>query len=145
MPLVESITLLRENFAVCRCGRLPPVVKTAIPVDGRFDHVVLSCNTTSDHELLWIEQEAQKALDLMKEHTEPQTPPAQLRMERKQTLQKEHIDALERAVSLNVPHAIPPAEESNELVTSYAQQKMRTNWQTQVTVRSPTEKPTWII
>ncbi|CAN7136018.1 unnamed protein product, partial [Brassica rapa subsp. narinosa] len=25
-------------------GRFPPVVKTAVPVDGRFEHIVLSCN-----------------------------------------------------------------------------------------------------
>lgn len=104
----------------CRCGRFPPVVKTAIPVDGRFDHVVLSCSTTSDHALVWIEREAQKALDLMKMTSEPPTPPAQQRMERKQTLEKEHRDALERAVSLNVPHAISSAEESTALVVSCA-------------------------
>ncbi|KAF0910254.1 hypothetical protein E2562_001442, partial [Oryza meyeriana var. granulata] len=50
----------REN---CRCGRLPPQVRTAVPADGRFEHVVLSCNATSDHGIIWIEKEAQKALD----------------------------------------------------------------------------------
>ncbi|KAL5677206.1 hypothetical protein ACJX0J_013337, partial [Zea mays] len=47
----------------CRCGRYPPVVKTAVPVDGRFEHIVLSCNATADHAIIWIEREAQKALD----------------------------------------------------------------------------------
>ncbi|XP_022159365.1 uncharacterized protein LOC111025762 isoform X2 [Momordica charantia] len=47
----------------CRCGRLPPVVKTAVPVDGRFEHIVLSCNATSDHAIIWIEKEAKMALE----------------------------------------------------------------------------------
>ncbi|KAI0524862.1 hypothetical protein KFK09_004252 [Dendrobium nobile] len=102
----------------CRCGRFPPEVKTAIPVDGRFEHVVLSCNATSDHGLVWIEREAQKALDLMKESAERPTPPAQQIMSRKQSLKREHRDALERAVSLNVPHAISPTEESTAVVVS---------------------------
>ncbi|KAG2279079.1 hypothetical protein Bca52824_061634 [Brassica carinata] len=29
-----------------RLGRYPPVVRTAVPVDGRFDQLVLSCNAT---------------------------------------------------------------------------------------------------
>ncbi|XP_052190061.1 uncharacterized protein LOC127799877 isoform X2 [Diospyros lotus] len=48
----------------CRCGRYPPEVRTAIPVDGRFEHIVLSCNATSDHAIIWIEREAAKALDV---------------------------------------------------------------------------------
>ncbi|KAK8963007.1 hypothetical protein KSP40_PGU019840 [Platanthera guangdongensis] len=127
----------------CRCGRYPPEVKTAIPVDGRFDHVVLSCNTTSDHELLWIEREAQKALDLMKEHTKALTPPAQPRMERNQTLQKEHRDALERAVSLNVPHAIPPAEESTALAVSCVHAENVVEAANSTSGSSPAGKPTW--
>lgn len=51
----------------CRCGRYPPEVRTAIPVDGRFEHIILSCNATSDHAIIWIEREAQKALELLKE------------------------------------------------------------------------------
>jgi hypothetical protein len=49
---------------VYRCGRLPPVVKTAVPVDGRFERIVLSCNAMSDHAIIWIEREAQRALDV---------------------------------------------------------------------------------
>ncbi|PKA61323.1 hypothetical protein AXF42_Ash006220 [Apostasia shenzhenica] len=94
----------------CRCGRFPPEIRTAIPVDDRFEHVVLSCNTTSDHALLWIEREAQKALDMMKEREEPTIPPQQNK-ERTQTLEKEHMNALERAVSLNVLHAFSPPED----------------------------------
>jgi hypothetical protein len=48
----------------CRCGRFPPEVRTAIPVDGRFEHIVLSSNATSDHAILWIEREAEKALQV---------------------------------------------------------------------------------
>ena len=47
-----------------RCGRYPPEVRTAIPVDGRFEHIVLSCNATSDHGIIWIEREAEKALEV---------------------------------------------------------------------------------
>ncbi|KAG2715159.1 hypothetical protein I3843_03G067500 [Carya illinoinensis] len=48
----------------CRCGRFPPEVRTAIPVEGRFEHIVLSCNATSDHAIVWIEREAEKALQV---------------------------------------------------------------------------------
>lgn len=47
-----------------RCGRFPPAVRTAIPVEGRFEHIVLSCNASSDHAILWIEKESQKAVDV---------------------------------------------------------------------------------
>ncbi|PKU63539.1 hypothetical protein MA16_Dca026198 [Dendrobium catenatum] len=177
----------------CRCGRFPPEVRTAIPVEGRFEHIVLSCNATSDHALLWIEREAQKIFDevlfyvdtgrfsrpvlglvpsdsersissvvlgnvafisalvffccwhcfalfsscryfafccfsaaaiqrhlaaecssefiqIRKEDAETTTAPTQQKMERKQTLEKEYKGALERAVTLNVPHAISPLE-----------------------------------
>ena len=39
-------------------------MKTAVPVDKRFEHLVLSCNATSDHAIIWIERESQKALDV---------------------------------------------------------------------------------
>ncbi|KAI4299597.1 hypothetical protein L6164_033040 [Bauhinia variegata] len=101
----------------CRCGRFPPEVRTAIPVDGRFEHIVLSCNATSDHAIIWIEREAEKALQTMKDSsTETLTvPPTIQKMERLKTLEKEHKDALERAVSLNVPHAVnePPQTDDN--------------------------------
>ncbi|WMV31053.1 hypothetical protein MTR67_024438 [Solanum verrucosum] len=45
----------------CRCGRYPPDVRTAIPVDGRFEQIVLSCNSLSDHGIMWIEKESEKA------------------------------------------------------------------------------------
>ncbi|ERM94151.1 hypothetical protein AMTR_s00010p00164460 [Amborella trichopoda] len=122
----------------CRCGRYPPEVKTAIPVEGRFDHIVLSCNATSDHGIIWIERESQKALDLMTERMTKTTAPPPQRIERLQTIEKEHKDALERAVSLNVPHAISPMEDQDnnmETMTSQTDGETssrsgpkRTNW-----------------
>ncbi|KAL6537710.1 hypothetical protein OROHE_012337 [Orobanche hederae] len=99
----------------CRCGRFPPDVRTAIPVDGRFEHIVLSCNATSDHAILWIEREAQKALQSLKDLSAetPMTPPKVQKLDRKVTLEKEHKDALERAVSLNIPHAEELYEEGS--------------------------------
>lgn len=39
------------------------------------------------------------------------TPPKVQKLDRKETLEKEHKDALDRAVSLNIPHAVASAEE----------------------------------
>ncbi|KAM7279182.1 hypothetical protein ACFE04_006316 [Oxalis oulophora] len=91
----------------CRCGRFPPEVRTAIPVDERFEHIVLSCNATSDHGILWIEREAEKALKLMSDTTSETTttPPKTQKLERLKTLEKEHKDALRKAASLNIPNA----------------------------------------
>ncbi|XP_062199098.1 uncharacterized protein LOC133901676 [Phragmites australis] len=98
---------------MCRCGRYPPVVKTAVPVDGRFEHIVLSCNATMDHAIIWIEREAQKALDLMLEEEDRMEVPSEQRMERNETLQREHVEehraALRRAVTLSVPDARAPS------------------------------------
>ncbi|CAL0300711.1 unnamed protein product [Lupinus luteus] len=47
-----------------RMGRFPPVVRTAVPVDGRFEHIVLSCNATADHAIIRIHKESQKALEV---------------------------------------------------------------------------------
>ncbi|CAN6572685.1 unnamed protein product [Malus baccata var. baccata] len=96
----------------CRCGRFPPEVRTAIPVDGRFEHIVLSCNATSDHGIIWIEREAEKALLEESSSETVTTAPKIQKLERLQTIEKEHKDALERAVSLNVPHAVTSNEEA---------------------------------
>ncbi|KAM7273847.1 hypothetical protein ACFE04_028511 [Oxalis oulophora] len=97
-----------------RCGRFPPVVRTAVPVDGRFEHVVLSCNATSDHAIIWIEREAQRALDIMLEKDHITEIPPKQKMERQQTIAREHSEehkaALKRAVSLSVPHAYAPSQ-----------------------------------
>ncbi|RVW35094.1 hypothetical protein CK203_079840 [Vitis vinifera] len=100
----------------CRCGRYPPEVRTAIPVDGRFEQIVLSCNATSDHGIIWIEREADKALQRMKEMSSETrtTAPKIQKLERLQTIEKEHKDALERAVSLKIPHATTDIEDKEE-------------------------------
>ncbi|KAK7270483.1 hypothetical protein RIF29_23659 [Crotalaria pallida] len=95
-----------------RMGRFPPVVRTAVPVDGRFEHIVLSCNATADHAIIWIEKESQKALDLMQEKEDTSMEiPAKQTMERQETLARhrhEHKAALQRAKTLDVPHAYTP-------------------------------------
>ncbi|RYQ94052.1 hypothetical protein Ahy_B09g100253 [Arachis hypogaea] len=94
-----------------RLGRFPPVVRTAVPVDGRFEHIVLSCNATSDHAIIWIEKEAQRALDLMREKDNTMQIPAKQMMERQETLTRhsqEYKAALQRAKTLDVPHASTP-------------------------------------
>ncbi|KAL5727471.1 hypothetical protein ACHQM5_000663 [Ranunculus cassubicifolius] len=96
-----------------KLGRFPPVVRTAVPVDGRFEHIVLSCNATTDHAIIWIEREAQRALDLMLEKDRITEIPAKQRMERQETLKRDHSKeyraALERAVTLAVPDAYTPS------------------------------------
>ncbi|KAH6809662.1 alpha/beta-Hydrolases superfamily protein [Perilla frutescens var. frutescens] len=97
-----------------RCGIFPPAVKTAVPVDGRFEHIILSCNSTSDHAIICIEREAATALELMQEKDEILAVPPKQKMERQKTLdiehREEHNAALRRAVSLAVPHAFQPSE-----------------------------------
>ncbi|XP_010064841.2 uncharacterized protein LOC104451997 [Eucalyptus grandis] len=99
----------------CRCGRYPPEVRTAIPVDGRFEHIVLSCNATSDHAIIWIEREAEKALQRIRERSAETvtTAPNIQKFDRLRTLEKEHKDAVERAVSLDIPHAAMSLDEEN--------------------------------
>lgn len=47
------------------------------------------------------------------------TPPKVQKLERLQTIEKEHKDALERAVSLNIPHAVnDPEPQKNEAESS---------------------------
>ncbi|CAK7348893.1 unnamed protein product [Dovyalis caffra] len=92
-----------------RIGRFPPVVRTAVPVDGRFEHIVLSCNATSDHAIIWLERESQRAFDLLLEKDRIMEIPAQQRMQRQQSLAREHSEeyeaALRRAVALDIPQA----------------------------------------
>ncbi|CAK9328852.1 unnamed protein product [Citrullus colocynthis] len=90
-----------------RIGRFPPVVKTAVPVDKRFEHLVLSCNATSDHAIIWIERESQKALDIMMENDKALEIPVQQRMQRQASVERGHGEeykaALERAAALEIP------------------------------------------
>ncbi|CAN6298052.1 unnamed protein product [Urochloa humidicola] len=83
----------------CRCGRFPPEVRTAVPTVGRFEHVVLSCNAATDHGIIWIEKEDQKALDLMEQEEESTSPPAQQKMLRAQEVQS--MDVEEGAIGLH--------------------------------------------
>ncbi|KAH1068117.1 hypothetical protein GYH30_005890 [Glycine max] len=96
-----------------RIGRLPPVVRTAVPVDGRFEHLVLSCNATSDHAIIWIERESRRALDIMRDNDEHMEIPAEQRMERHESIAREHSEeyhaALQRAVALDIPQAYSPS------------------------------------
>ncbi|KAK9181799.1 hypothetical protein WN944_024938 [Citrus x changshan-huyou] len=96
-----------------RLGRFPPVVRTAVPVDGRFEHIVLSCNATADHAIIWIEKEAQRAFNLMQEKDHTMEIPEKQKIERQETIAREHTQeynaALHRAVSLSVPHAFAPS------------------------------------
>ncbi|KAK9106549.1 hypothetical protein Syun_022560 [Stephania yunnanensis] len=147
--LPRTATPLEDIFkSIFWCGRFPPEVRTAIPVDGRFEHIVLSCNATSDHAILWIAREAEKALDRMMESSEViTTAPMVQKLERMQTLEKEHKDAMERAVSLNVPHVVtivrqlenadadaapPPDHEKEPSLTKSKSSDSRTNWETLV-------------
>uniref|UniRef100_A0A7N0T2T4 Calmodulin-binding heat-shock protein n=1 Tax=Kalanchoe fedtschenkoi TaxID=63787 RepID=A0A7N0T2T4_KALFE len=96
-----------------RWGRFPPVVRTAVPVDGRFEHLVLSCNATSDHAIIWIERESQRALDILQNRDRIMEIPAKQRMERQKSVIKEHVEehraAIQRAVALDVPQAYSPS------------------------------------
>ncbi|GAV92041.1 Lipase_3 domain-containing protein/Lipase3_N domain-containing protein [Cephalotus follicularis] len=96
-----------------RIGRFPPVVRTAVPVDGRFEHIVLSTNATADHAIVWIERESQRALDLMLEKDRSMEIPSKQKMDRQESLVREHSEeyraALQRAVALDIPLAFSPS------------------------------------
>lgn len=96
-----------------RCGRYPPIVRTAVPVDGRFDRIVLSCNATSDHAIIWIEREAQRALDLLLESEKTMQAPAVERMRSEITVTRDHDEeqqeALRRAIMLGVADVNMPS------------------------------------
>ncbi|OVA14037.1 Lipase [Macleaya cordata] len=96
-----------------RCGRYPPVVRTAVPVAGRFEQIVLSCNATSDHAIIWIERESQRALDLMLEKDRTMEIPEEQRIDRHESLTREHKEqynaALKQAVTLAIPDAYSPS------------------------------------
>ncbi|XP_031743495.1 uncharacterized protein LOC101223172 isoform X2 [Cucumis sativus] len=106
--LPRTTTALEDVFkSLVWIGRFPPVVKTAVPVDKRFEHLVLSCNATSDHAIIWIERESQKALDIMMENDKALEIPVQQRMQRQASVERGHGEeykaALERAAALEIP------------------------------------------
>ncbi|KAI7732759.1 hypothetical protein M8C21_015236 [Ambrosia artemisiifolia] len=51
--------------SIQRVGRISPVMKTAVPIDGRFEHMVLSCHVLSDHSIALMEPEFSNALDFL--------------------------------------------------------------------------------
>ncbi|PKA58818.1 hypothetical protein AXF42_Ash000911 [Apostasia shenzhenica] len=122
-----------------RCRRYPPIVRTAVPVDGRFEDIVLSYNATQDHAIIWIERESQKALDIMLEKDRTMGIPVKQRMQRSQSLERDHVEehkaALRRAVSLSVPDAFSPSpygtfDSSNSpySLTSSSNSRQRMSW-----------------
>ncbi|KAM7276934.1 hypothetical protein ACFE04_018800 [Oxalis oulophora] len=116
-----------------RLGRFPPVVRTAVPVDRRFEHLVLSCNLTADHALIWIERESQKALDLMLEKDRNMNIPVKQRMERQKSVVEEHSEeykaALERVVALEIPQAFSPSSYGTFLEKGEAETSGCSNWE----------------
>ncbi|MCO5575861.1 hypothetical protein L7F22_029666 [Adiantum nelumboides] len=98
----------------CGTGTLPPFVRRAVPVEGRFEHVILSCNATKDHSLIWIEKESQKALEILREEDDTLEPPPAQKMTRKKTMKEQHKAALEKAQSLNIPNAFSHDIEDDE-------------------------------
>lgn len=102
--------IVRKPFS---SRKISPVVKTAVPVDGRFEHIVLSFNMTSDHGIIWILQESERAVTSMLERESSMDIPPKQKMERQTTLDKEHKEehraALQRAVALDVPQAYSPS------------------------------------
>ncbi|KAJ9564682.1 hypothetical protein OSB04_000648, partial [Centaurea solstitialis] len=120
----------------CRCGRYPPEVRTAIPVDGRFEHIVLSSHATADHAIIWIHREAEKALNVRKEYPDSATTAPQVqKFDRLQSIEKEHKDALERAVSLNIPHAVKTTDETSLENPSMNENRRPTRWTGSVKVK----------
>nr|GMD75954.1 putative lipase/calmodulin-binding heat-shock protein [Ipomoea batatas] len=122
MCLKDTCTMeekkLKDPRRLYAPGRLYHIIarkpfRTAIPVDGRFEHIVLSCNMTSDHAIICILTEAQRALNTMLEKDHGLDIPTQQRMERQASLAKEHREehraALQRAVALDVPQAYSPS------------------------------------
>ncbi|KAL7158728.1 hypothetical protein ABFS83_02G162900 [Erythranthe nasuta] len=101
--------IVRKPF---RFKKITPLVRTAVPVDGRFEHIVLSCNIISDHAIIWILQESQRTLTCMLEKEPIMKIPVAQRMERQASIAKEHMQehraAIKRAVALDVPHANSP-------------------------------------
>ncbi|KAK3125008.1 hypothetical protein QOZ80_7BG0598730 [Eleusine coracana subsp. coracana] len=132
-----------------RCGRYPPVVRTAVPVDGRFEHVILSCNATSDHAIIWIEREGQRALDLMLENERTTKAPEIQKMDDQITITRDHDEerqvALRRAVALgvadvNVPSTYgtfdenmnPEADEASPVLSDSGRRRAWGEWITRI-------------
>ncbi|KAF5790371.1 putative Sec1-like, domain 2, Sec1-like superfamily protein [Helianthus annuus] len=49
------------------------LIRRVVPLDGRFEHVVLFCTSTPDHAIIWIDREVKRALDLYSRRDENPT------------------------------------------------------------------------
>ncbi|KAB5516713.1 hypothetical protein DKX38_027361 [Salix brachista] len=100
LALLVAFGLFERYIHSRRCGRFPPEVRTAIPVDGRAQLLYLL------NSLLTVN--ANDFPQKMKEIDSGTitTPPKVQKLERMRTIEQELRDALERAVSLNIPYAV---------------------------------------
>ncbi|CAI5491708.1 unnamed protein product [Closterium sp. Naga37s-1] len=108
------------------CQEEEPQVKTAVPVEDRFEKVVLSRTAIDDHSIVIIERRSTVAVESLElreqaeQEEEKKTPPEQQRMKRSSTMkerQQQYAQALERALTLHVPDAAS-AEEIRQLVAA---------------------------
>ncbi|KAH7295296.1 hypothetical protein KP509_27G041700 [Ceratopteris richardii] len=102
--LPRTVTPVEDIFkSIFWIDRMPPFVRRAVPVKGRFEHVILSFNATKDHSLIWIEKESEKALEILREETDDvmEIPKTQ-KMSRRQTMKQQHKAALEKAQTLHI-------------------------------------------
>lgn len=131
--------IVRKPFSL---GKISPTVKTAVPVDGRFEHIVLSCNMTSDHGILWILQESRRALDALLEKEQIMDIPAEQKMERQVSIARGHMEehraALQRAVALDVPEAYSPS-----YGTFHEVEEGENSHRTEVSFGSPDRRKSW--
>ncbi|GJP43911.1 hypothetical protein CLOM_g3313 [Closterium sp. NIES-68] len=98
------------------CKEEEPQVKTAVPVEDRFEKVVLSRTAIDDHSIVVIERRstaAVESLEVREEVAESKVAPGRQRMQRSATMKErkeEYARALERALTLHVPDAATPEE-----------------------------------
>ncbi|VFQ97215.1 unnamed protein product [Cuscuta campestris] len=71
--------IARERFS---STDIPPIVKTCIQVDGRFESIVVSCNMMTDHAIMCILTESERTLGTMLERDDAMSIPEQQRMKR---------------------------------------------------------------
>ncbi|KAK9106023.1 hypothetical protein Scep_022867 [Stephania cephalantha] len=117
-------------------GSIPPEVRTGIPVDGEFEHIILSCNATSDHGIYWIEREAEKALQRMNDssYAALTTAPTLQRFQRLPTLNEEHKKTIERVEKEKMTYPATPEVEpilTNEATAGASgriSESRETNW-----------------
>ncbi|CAI5471544.1 unnamed protein product [Closterium sp. Yama58-4] len=108
------------------CKEEEPQVKTAVPVEDRFEKVVLSRTAIDDHSIVVIERRSTVAVESLElreqeeQEEEEKAPPEQQRMKRSSTMkerQQQYAQALERALTLHVPDAAS-ADEIRQLVAA---------------------------